>query len=162
MVHKRSHVVAGMDYTSQVIAGMEYVSQDIAGMDYRCQVIAGMDNKSQVITGMEYVNQVIPNCYQAIRQLLSAQLSQSDARDRRTNNFTSAGAQLSNHESNHSWDSPQFWCSLHHPPEAQSLPILTWPNRAPLRQFEVHLRRITGTSRAPPRHLHMLPEQSKR
>ena len=86
-----------MDYTSQDEAGIEQkrrhvIAEDIAGMNYRCRVIAGMDNRSQVIAGMEYANQVIANCFQAIQQLLSAQLSQSDARDRPTNNFTSAGA----------------------------------------------------------------------
>ncbi len=90
----RSQVISGMGHTSQVIAGMEYVSQDIAGMDYICHVIAGMDHKSQVIPGMEYLSQVIMNCFQAILQLLSAQFSQSDARYRLTNNFTSAGAKM--------------------------------------------------------------------
>ena len=88
-----------MDFTSQDVAGIEQkrrhvIAEDIAGMNCRCRVIAGMDNRSQVIAGMEYANQVIANCFQAIQQLLSAQLSQSDARDRRTNNFTSAGAKL--------------------------------------------------------------------
>ena len=83
-----------MEYTSQVIAGMDYISQDITGIEYTSQVIAGMDNISQVIAGMEYVSQVIANCFRAILQLLSEQFSQSDARDRLINNFTSAGAQL--------------------------------------------------------------------
>ena len=84
-----------MEYTSQDIAGMKYNrSQVIAGMEYTSQVIAGMDNISQVIAGMEYVSQVIANCFQAILQLLSAQFSQSDARYRLTNNFTSAGTKV--------------------------------------------------------------------
>ena len=76
-----------MEYTSQVIAGMDYISQDKTGIAYTSQVIAGIDNKSQVKAGMEYVSQ-------AILQLLSEQFSQSDARDRLINNFTSAGAKL--------------------------------------------------------------------
>ena len=83
-----------MEYTSQVIAGMDYISQDITGIAYTSQVIAGIDTKSQVIAGMEYVSQVIANCFRAILQLLSAQFSQPDARDRLTNNFTSAEAKL--------------------------------------------------------------------
>ena len=53
-----------------------------------------MDNRSQVIDGMEYVSTVISNCFHTILQLLSAQFSQLDARDRLTNNFTSARAEL--------------------------------------------------------------------
>ena len=105
-----------MDYTSQDIAGMEHKrSYVVAGMDYSktCHSWHGvcklgnswhglyMPGHSwhgtilgQVIAGMEYVNQVIANCNQAIRQLLSAQLSQSGVRDRRTNNFTIAGSQM--------------------------------------------------------------------
>ena len=113
---QRSQDTAGMDYTSQDIAGMEHKrSYVIAGMDYSktCHSWHGvcklgnswhgpyMPGHSwhgtilgQVIAGMEYVNQVIANCNQAIRQLLSAQLSQSGVRDRRTNNFTIAGSQM--------------------------------------------------------------------
>ena len=53
-----------------------------------------MDNRNQVIDGMEYVSTVISNCFHTILQLLSAQFSQLDARDRVTNNFTSARAEL--------------------------------------------------------------------
>ena len=94
---QRSHDIAGMDYTRQDEAGIEQkrrhvIAEDIAGMNCRCRVIAGMDNRSKVIAGMQYAKATHANCFQAIQQLLSAQLSQSDARDRRTDNFTSAGA----------------------------------------------------------------------